>query len=86
MLVAARSVQGIGGATLLAIGPALLSEVLQGRQRSFALAVFGSVAGFAMAFGPMFGGMLISVRGWRLIFLVNVPGCPHPSAGPVVRS
>ncbi len=75
LLIAARSVQGIGGAALLAVGPALLSEVFEGRQRSFALGIYGSVAGFAMAFGPMFGGALISSFGWRSIFLVNVPAC-----------
>ncbi|GAA3810669.1 MULTISPECIES: MFS transporter [Amycolatopsis] len=75
LLIAARAVQGVGGATLLAVGPALLSEVFTGRSRPRALAVFGSVAGFAMAFGPVVGGMLVLLGGWRLIFLINVPLC-----------
>jgi EmrB/QacA subfamily drug resistance transporter len=76
-LVAARVLQGIGGAM---IGPqtlALVPVLFPPRERGLAFALFGLSAGLASVTGPVLGGWLISLDiwglGWRPIFLVNVP-------------
>ncbi|MFC9997518.1 MFS transporter [Nocardia sp. NPDC127526] len=72
-LIVARFIQGLGGAVLFAVGPALLGHEFRGRDRGLAFGVFGGVAGLAIAFGPLIGGGLTELWSWRLIFLVNVP-------------
>ncbi|MET9891114.1 MFS transporter [Streptomyces sp. NPDC006465] len=73
MLVAARAVQGVGAAAMLATTLPLLGSVYQGRQRSAALGVWGAVSGGAAAVGPVLGGLLTEGPGWRWIFFVNLP-------------
>ncbi|WP_431044505.1 MFS transporter [Streptomyces sp. P1-3] len=72
-LSVARGVQGIGGAVLFAIGPALIGHEYRGKDRGWAFGVFGGVVGLAIAFGPLIGGALTEGLTWRWIFLVNVP-------------
>ncbi|GKQ35231.1 MFS transporter [Streptomyces sp. A012304] len=72
-LVAARAVQGVGAAAMLATTLPLLGSVYQGRRRSAALGVWGAVSGGAAAVGPVLGGLLTAGPGWRWIFLVNLP-------------
>ncbi|WP_054816139.1 MFS transporter [Nocardia arizonensis] len=72
-LIVARFVQGLGGAILFAVGPALLGNEFRGKDRGMAFGVFGGVAGLAIAFGPLIGGGLTQSWGWRWIFLVNIP-------------
>ncbi|MET8651673.1 MFS transporter [Nocardia aurea] len=72
-LIVARLVQGLGGAILFAVGPALLGHEFRGKDRGMAFGVFGGVAGLAIAFGPLIGGGLTESLGWRWIFLINVP-------------
>ncbi|MEV0297226.1 MFS transporter [Nocardia sp. NPDC050710] len=72
-LIVARFVQGLGGAILFAVGPALLGHEFRGKDRGMAFGVFGGVAGLAIAFGPLIGGGLTESWGWRWIFLINVP-------------
>ncbi|MGW4367853.1 MFS transporter [Nocardia takedensis] len=73
VLILARLVQGLGGAILFAVGPALLGHEFRGKDRGMAFGVFGGVAGLAIAFGPLIGGGLTESLGWRWIFLVNIP-------------
>ncbi|MEU6257943.1 MFS transporter [Streptomyces sp. NPDC047043] len=73
MLVAARCLQGLGGAAMLATTLPLLGSVYQGERRSVALGVWGAVSGAAAAVGPVLGGVLTDGRGWRWIFYVNLP-------------
>jgi EmrB/QacA subfamily drug resistance transporter len=72
-LVAARWMQGVGAAAMLATTLPLLGSVYQGRQRSVALGVWGAVSGAASAVGPVLGGLLTEGPGWRWIFYVNLP-------------
>ncbi|MEU5766335.1 MFS transporter [Streptomyces asoensis] len=72
-LVAARALQGVGAAAMLATTLPLLGAVYQGRQRSAALGVWGAVSGAAAAVGPVLGGLLAEGPGWRWIFWVNLP-------------
>jgi len=76
VLVAARVVQGIGAAALLPCSLALLVQQFPGpRERAHALGVWGGISGIGMAAGPVVGGVLVELAGWRSIFLVNVPVC-----------
>jgi EmrB/QacA subfamily drug resistance transporter len=73
-LVAARAVQGLGGAIL---SPAALSIVTtmfaEGSERNRAMGVWGAVAGSGGAAGVLFGGLLTEYAGWEWVLFVNVP-------------
>ncbi|MFD4999873.1 MFS transporter [Streptomyces buecherae] len=69
----ARGVQGVGAAVLFSVGPALIGHEFRGKDRGMAFGLFGAVAGLALAFGPLVGGLLTDALSWRWIFLVNVP-------------
>ena len=74
MLIAARAVQGLGGAIL---SPAALSIVTttfkEGSERNRALGIWGAVAGSGGAAGVLLGGVLTDSAGWEWIFFVNTP-------------
>ncbi|MEV5711779.1 MFS transporter [Actinoallomurus sp. NPDC052274] len=72
-LIAARGVQGVGGAAMFTTTLALLSSTYQGRDRGVAFGVWGAVNGLAAAGGPILGGLLTQHVNWRSIFLVNLP-------------
>ena len=69
----ARALQGIGGAALFATALALIGAEYQGAERGRAIAAWGSTVGFAVAAGPLLGGLITDSFGWRWIFFVNVP-------------
>ena len=73
VLIAARVVQGVGGAAMFATTVALISAGYQGRDRGVAFGVWGAVNGGAAAAGPLLGGVLVEHVGWRSIFWVNLP-------------
>ncbi|EMF01145.1 transmembrane efflux protein [Streptomyces mobaraensis NBRC 13819 = DSM 40847] len=73
VLVAARAVQGAGGAAMFATSAALLGATYQGRDRGTAFGIWGAVNGAAAAAGPILGGLLTEHIGWEAIFLVNLP-------------
>lgn len=72
-LIAARTLQGAGGAMLFATGLAILGSAYDGADRAKALGAFGAVFGGAVALGPLVGGALLEIGGWRWIFLINLP-------------
>jgi len=72
-LIVSRSGQGLGGAIMFSTALALLAQAFRGRERGTAFGVWGAVTGFAVAVGPVLGGLITSGIGWRWIFLVNVP-------------
>lgn len=72
-LIAARFVQGVGGAAMYATTMALLNTTYHGRDRGVAFGVWGAVSGAAAAIGPILGGLLTEWLGWRAIFWVNLP-------------
>jgi EmrB/QacA subfamily drug resistance transporter len=74
VLIAARAVQGLGGAI---ISPAALSIVsttfTEGAERNKALGIWGALGGSGAAVGVLLGGVLTKYAGWEWIFFVNVP-------------
>jgi MFS transporter, DHA2 family, methylenomycin A resistance protein len=76
MLIAARVVQGLGASALLPCSLALIVHRFPDRMaRARALGVWGAMGSLGVALGPVLGGVLIALAGWRAIFLVNVPVC-----------
>ena len=73
LLIAARALQGIGGAAMFATGLALIGQEFEGRERGKAIAAWGATVGVAVAVGPLAGGALTDTLGWRWIFWVNAP-------------
>jgi EmrB/QacA subfamily drug resistance transporter len=72
-LVAARAVQGIGGALILPLTLTIVSHATPAERRGAVLGIFGAVAGLAVAFGPLVGGLVTQVASWQWIFWINVP-------------
>ncbi|WP_051943289.1 MFS transporter [Streptacidiphilus rugosus] len=77
VLVAARVLQGVGGAMLYPQVLAIIQTTYQGAERGRALGVFGAVIGIASIAGQLIGGGLLALDlfgwTWRPVFLVNVP-------------
>jgi MFS transporter, DHA2 family, methylenomycin A resistance protein len=74
VLITARTVQGIGAAILVPNSLALLNHAYEDpRERSRAVAFWASGASFTLTLGPLAGGLLIKLFGWRSIFVVNLP-------------
>jgi EmrB/QacA subfamily drug resistance transporter len=73
MLNVARGFQGIGGAMMFAPSLALIAQEFQPHERGTAFGIWGATTGFAVAVGPLVGGVLTDGLGWEWIFLVNVP-------------
>ncbi|AHH20186.1 putative transmembrane efflux protein, major facilitator superfamily [Nocardia nova SH22a] len=73
LLVAARAVQGIGGAAMFATTLSLLHATYGGRDRGIAFGAWGAVSGAAAGIGVVLGGVLTDLLSWRWIFLVNLP-------------
>ncbi|WP_436774156.1 MFS transporter [Yinghuangia sp. YIM S09857] len=73
-LIAARAVQGIGGAFLFPATLTLVStSFAEGRERNRAFAVWGTAGGSGMILGSLLGGVLTDAFGWESVFYVNVP-------------
>lgn len=73
LLTAARVVQGIAGAVLVPASLALLLDLFPAERRATGVGLWGAAAAFAAAVGPVLGGALVELAGWRWIFLVNLP-------------
>ncbi|MFH8403530.1 MFS transporter [Streptomyces sp. NPDC018019] len=74
-LVAARVVQGAGGALVMPVGLALLTRSFPPGRASVATGYALGLAGLATACGPFVGGALAQALSWRAVFWVNVPLC-----------
>jgi EmrB/QacA subfamily drug resistance transporter len=72
MLSLARGLEGVGGAVMYAVSPALIAANFHGKQRGIAFGISGGITGLAVAIGPLIGGAIAAVS-WRWIFLLNVP-------------
>jgi EmrB/QacA subfamily drug resistance transporter len=72
-LVAARALQGIGGALLTPGSLAIIQASFAAGDRARAVGAWSGLSGVAAAIGPFVGGWLVGAGSWRLIFLINVP-------------
>jgi len=73
ILIAARFFQGIGGALLMSVSPALLVSGFPANQRGRALGLNALIASLGITIGPVLGAIITSYFSWRWIFYVNVP-------------
>ena len=74
VLIAARVAQGLGGALLMPCSLALVAHAYHDPgERMRAIGIWAGAGGMAMVAGPVVGGVLIALLGWRSIFLVNLP-------------
>jgi EmrB/QacA subfamily drug resistance transporter len=73
-LVGFRMVQGLGAAMLPSSSLSIIANTFPDRkERARAMGTWGAISGLAVASGPLFGGVLVALAGWRSIFWINVP-------------
>jgi EmrB/QacA subfamily drug resistance transporter len=72
-LIAARAVQGAGGALIMPLALAILSAAIPPERRAKALGIFSGVTGLALIVGPLIGGAIAQGIAWEWIFWLNVP-------------
>ncbi len=73
VLIAARAIQGLGGAILTPLSLTILSAAVPRERRAVALGAWGGIAGLAIAIGPLVGGAISEGLAWQWIFWLNVP-------------
>ena len=72
-LIAARAVQGLGGAIVTPLTLTILSAAVSPERRGVALGAWGGIGGLAVASGPLVGGAVVEGISWQWIFWLNVP-------------
>ena len=72
-LIAARALQGVGGAIVTPLTLTILSGAVSPARRGLALGIWGGVSGLAVALGPVVGGAVVEGLSWQWIFWLNVP-------------
>lgn len=73
LLIAGRAAQGVGGAILMALTMAFVSETVPKEKTGRAKGLLGTMSALGTALGPSLGGFLIAWVGWHAVFFVNVP-------------
>jgi EmrB/QacA subfamily drug resistance transporter len=73
ILIVARVFQAIGAGMLMAMGPAIITDVTPAQERGKALGLNGVAIYIALTSGPILGGMLTAKFGWQSIFFINIP-------------
>src|SRR5712691_750849 len=72
-LIAARSLQGIGGALLVPGSLALISASFPSEQRGRAIGTWSGFTSITAAVGPVLGGWFVQHASWRWVFFINLP-------------
>jgi EmrB/QacA subfamily drug resistance transporter len=73
LLVAARLVQGVGGALLTPGSLAMVESGFRPADRARAIGAWSGLGGVAGALGPLIGGLLVGAVSWRAVFVINLP-------------
>ncbi|MFS8063008.1 MAG: MFS transporter [Luteimonas sp.] len=73
MLIAARAVQGLGAAIMMALSMAFVGGAIPKERTGSAMGLLGTMSAVGTALGPSLGGVLIASLGWRSIFFINLP-------------
>src|SRR2546426_6960824 len=73
VLIAARTVQGIGAALMNPATLSIITATLPPRQRGMAIGIWAGISAMALAIGPLVGGILTEKISWGWIFFINVP-------------
>lgn len=73
LLVAARALQGVGGALLTPGSLAILQATFAAEDRARAIGAWSGLSGAAGAVAPFLGGWLVEQAGWRWVFGINIP-------------
>lgn len=73
VLIAARLVQGAGGALLVPGSLALINSSIVPDDRGRAVGTWAGLTGVASAIGPFVGGWLVDAASWRWVFFINIP-------------
>ncbi|MED5619833.1 MFS transporter [Ideonella sp. BN130291] len=72
-LIAARALQGVGAAVLMALAVAFVGDTVPRHQTGRAMGLLGTTSAIGTALGPSLGGVLIAGLGWPAIFFINLP-------------
>lgn len=72
-LIGFRVVQAVGGAMLLSLSMAIVTEAFPPQERGRALGTIGTFVSIGIVVGPTLGGLILSLTTWHWIFLVNLP-------------
>lgn len=73
LLIAARAVQGIGGALLVPGSLAMIQATIATEDSGRAIGLWAGLSGATAALGPLVGGYFVGALSWRLIFFINLP-------------
>lgn len=73
LLIAARSVMGVGGALIMPSTLSILTDVFPAHERGRAIGAWAAVSGLGIVLGPVIGGWLLEQFWWGSVFLVNIP-------------
>ncbi len=73
MLLAGRALQGLGAGGIFPVASAVIGDTFPAEKRGAALGLIGAVFGLAFLIGPILGGVLLGIFGWRSLFLINLP-------------
>lgn len=72
-LLIGRALQGLGAGGIFPVASAVIGDTFPVEKRGAALGLIGAVFGLAFLIGPILGGILLGVFGWRSLFLINLP-------------
>jgi len=72
-LIAARTLQGLGGAIVLPLSLTILTTAFPAERRGTIVGIYGGLAGLAVALGPIIGGAVTQGISWHWIFWINIP-------------
>jgi len=73
LLIAARALQGLGAAIMMALTLAFVGETVPKARTGSAMGLLGTLSAIGTALGPSLGGFLLAGPGWRALFLISVP-------------